>query len=177
MVAALFAACKAADCFRPVRMIYAELVRICHTAPSMKIRSILGEREPSMFDPQELTQINHAELDLLRSIDFDFMIDTPFTHFNKWKQTLMSSIPNEAYIRLCNGIVVDICLMLCSAAYLDVPPEVSAAAAAAGRVENGVIPVDAIRWLSQVREKYGNELFDLAQASIHLEKMKTVQPN
>jgi hypothetical protein len=176
MVAALFTACKAADCYRPVRAIYAELMHICHNAPSLKIRSIPGDRERPVVDPIDLAQITHAELDLLRSIDFDFAIDTPFTHFEKWKQTLMSSLPDPAYIRLCNAIVVDICLMLCSAAYLDVPPEVSAAAATAGRVGSCVIPMDAIRWLNHVREKYGKDLFDLAQASISLEKRRTVQP-
>jgi hypothetical protein len=64
--------------------------------------------------------------------------------------------------------------MLCSAAYLDVPPEVSAAAATAGWVENGIIPVHAIRRLEEVQARYGKELWDLAQASISLEKMNTV---
>jgi hypothetical protein len=175
MVAALFTACKAAEAYRPVRLIYAELMRICHNAPSVKIRSILGERERPVLDPIDLAQITHAELDLLRSIDFDFAIDTPFTHFEKWRQTLMTSLPDPQYIRLCNSIVVDICLMLCSAAYLDVPPEVSAAAATAGRVGSCVIPMDAIRWLHHVQEKYGKDLFDLAQASITREKRRTAQ--
>jgi hypothetical protein len=174
MVAALFAACKAADCFRPIRMIYSELMRICHTSPSLKIRSILGERDPMIFDPIDLASITHAELDLLRSIYFDFAIDTPFNHFDKWKQTLISNVPDESHIRLCNGILVDMCLMLCSAAYLDVPPEVSAAAATAGRVDGDAIPADVVSWLNAVRQKYGKELFELAHESISIEKRKTV---
>jgi hypothetical protein len=96
----------------------------------MELRSIFGERELFKFDPQELTQINDAELDLFGSID------TSFAHFNKWKQTLMSSIPNEVYIRLCHDIVVDIFRLFWSVVH----PEVSVAVAAVGRVENGSNP-------------------------------------
>jgi hypothetical protein len=173
MVAALFTACKGSDCFRPIQVVYAELMRICQSAPSLKIRSIVGGRLTGDLGPSDLTEVTRAELDLLRSIDFDFAIDTPFAHFEKWKQTFMEVSPSELFFRLCNNIIIDICLMLCSAAYLDVPPEVSAAAATAGYVESGVVPVDTIRWLRDVQVRYGKELFDLAQASISLERMKT----
>jgi hypothetical protein len=173
MVAALFTACKASDCFRPIQVVYAELTRICQSAPSHKIRSILGERVTSQVCSGDLLEVTRAELDLLRSIDFDFAIDTPFTHFEKWKQRLMQLIPNDEFFRLCNNIIVDICLMLCSAAYLDVPPEVSAAAAAAGYVDHAVIAAKTIQWLQEVQERYGKELFELAQASISLERKKT----
>jgi hypothetical protein len=173
MVAALFTACKASDCFRPIQAVYSELMRICQSAPSLKIRSIVSDRLSGHFGRADLTEVTRAELDLLRSIDFDFAIDTPFAHFEKWKQSLMEAIPSETFFRLCNSIIVDICLMLCSAAYLDVPPEVSAAAATAGYVDHGVIPMDTIRWLRDVQAKYGKELFDLAQASISIERMKT----
>ena len=122
MVAARFTACKAADNFRPIHLVYAELSRICQSAPSMKIRSLLGDRDQGsqLIRPEDLVEITRAELDLLKSIDFNFDIDTPFVHFEKWKQTLMAAIPNEAFIRLCNSILIDICLMICSSFYLDI---------------------------------------------------------
>jgi hypothetical protein len=175
IVAELFAACKAADCFGPLRLIYEEIMRVCYTAPSVKIRSILGERAPKMFDPGDLGQITHAEFDLLRSIYFAFSIDAPFTHFEKWKQTLISKIPDQAYMRLCNGIAANIFVMICSAEYLDVPPEVSAAASAVRRMDEGLVPVYAVRWFNHVQEKDGKDLFELAPASISSEKKKTVQ--
>jgi hypothetical protein len=174
MIAALFTACKGSDCFRPIRMVYSELTRICQSAPSLKIRSIVGERVTGEVWAGDLLEVTRAELDLLRSIDFDFAIDTPFIHFEKWKQTLMEMIPNEDFFKLCNRIIIDICLMLCNAAYLDVPPEVSAAAATAGYVEDGVIPADTVQWLHDVETKYGKELFELAQTSISIERNKTV---
>ena len=180
MVAALFTACKAADCFRPIQVVYTELTRICQSAPSMRIRSILGDREnqiQSEIDPRDLIQITQAELDLLRSIDFNIEFDSPFTHFERWKQTLQAQIPNENLIKLCNTVIVDICLMLCSAFYLDVPPEVAAAAATAESLCTDVIPAETFEWLRSVKEKYGENTFELARQSISEEKRKTAFRN
>ena len=178
MAAALFTACKAADCYRPIQIVYAELSRICQSAPSMRIRSLLGEREGqegnTLINPEDLLAITRAELELLRAIDFNLEIDTPFTHFERWKQTLVARIPNEDFIRLCNSVIVDICLMICSGFYLDVPPEVAAAAATEESVDMGVIPRDTFEWLKSVKEKYGQNVFDLAMESITHEKRKTV---
>lgn len=176
MTAALFAACKAADSYRPMQAIYQELSQICQQAPSIKIRKILGDRADNpIINTQDLIQISNAEIDLLRSIDFNTEIDTPFIHFEKWKQNLMVAIPDESIIRLCNAVIVDICLMLCSAFYLDVPPEVAAAAATADTLgeRSSVISIEALEWFRQVKEKYGPEVFALACDSIHAEKQKT----
>ena len=177
MVAALFTACKAADCYRPIEIVYAEITRICQSAPCMKIRSLLGEREGqegnAVINAEDFVAITHAELELLRSIDFNLEIDTPFTHFERWKQTLVAMIPNEELIRLCNSVIVDICLMICSGAYLDVPPEVAAAAATEESVNMAVVPRETFEWVMSVKEKYGQQLFDLAVESISEEKRKT----
>jgi hypothetical protein len=180
MVAALFTACKAADTFRPMKLIYGELTRICQCAPSMKIRSLLRDRELTGDYPEPdsaaIVQITRAEVDLLRTIDFNFEIDTPFVHFERWKQTLIAHVPDEALIRLCNSVIIDICLMICSAAYLDVPPEVAAAAATAHNVDTAILPIETVAWLQAVHEKYGDELFALALESITAEKARTVAP-
>jgi hypothetical protein len=177
MVAALFTACKAAGNFRPMKLVYGELTRICQCAPSIKIRSLLGDREVTQEypvpDDAAIVQITRAEVDLLRSIDFNFDIDTPFVHFERWKQTLVAAIPDEALIRLCNSIIVDICLMICSAAYLDVPPEVAAAAATAHSADTAILPAETVAWMNTVRENYGTELFALAMESIRAEKVRT----
>jgi hypothetical protein len=180
MVAALFTACKAAGNFRPMKFVYGELTRICQCAPSMKIRSLLGDREVTQEypvpDEGAIVQITRAEVDLLRSIDFNFDIDTPFVHFERWKQTLIARIPDESLITLCNTIIINICLMICSAAYLDVPPEVAAAAATAHNVDTAILPAETVAWIDAVRENYGPELFALAIESITAEKMRTAPP-
>jgi hypothetical protein len=151
MIAALFTACKAAGNFRPMTLVYGELTRICQCAPSVKIRSLLGDREVTQGypvpDSDAIVQITRAEVDLLRSINFNFDIDTPFVHFERWKQTLIAAIPDEDLIRLCNSILVDICLMICSAAYLDVPPEVAAAAATAHNADTAILPAETVAWI------------------------------
>ncbi|KAH0794535.1 Cyclin, N-terminal domain containing protein [Histomonas meleagridis] len=175
MNASLFTACKAADCFRPIQVVYRELSRICQSAPSAKIRSIMGDRDTQSteIDQRDFLQITQAELDLLKSIDFDFDIDTPFTHFNRWKQTLIDVVPDEAIMQLCNSIIIDICLMICSAFYLDVPPEVAAAAATEDSLKTQIIPAETLEWLNSVKAKYGQEVFTLAIESIACEKRKT----
>jgi hypothetical protein len=178
MVATLFTAGKAADSFRPIQFVYAQLVKICQSAPSQRVRSLIGDRDASanwpLIAPEELVKITSAELDLLRSIDFDFDMGTPFLHFEKWKQTLLQTFPDESFIRVCNSIIVDICLMICSAAYLDVPPEAAAAAATAECVPAELIPPDTLEWMRSVQEKYGPEVFELARQSIAEERRKTL---
>jgi hypothetical protein len=63
------------------------------------MRSIVGGRFTGALGPTDLTDVARAELDLLRSIDFDFAIETPFAHFEKWKQTLMEAIVQKHYHR------------------------------------------------------------------------------
>jgi hypothetical protein len=145
----------------------------------MKIRALLGNRDspgpPPILNPEDLLAIGNAEIDLLRSVDFNMSFDLPVTHFERVKQRLMAEIPNEAFVVLCQSVVVDICLLICSAYYLDLPPEVAAAAAIDESVNTEVIPTETFEWLASVRERYGGQLFDLARASISQERERTVQ--
>ena len=131
------------------------------------------EKQDGEHEKQDIIEITKAELELLKSIDFDFDIDTPFCHFDRWKQTLISVMPDESLIRVCNSIIVDICLMICSEFYLDVPPEVAAAAATEGSISSDLIPTETLKWLNSVKEKYGTQLFSLALESIQNEKKIT----
>lgn len=176
MTAALFTSCKAQNSYRPMQMIYDELSRICRSAPSSIIRSLVGPETLSADGhmPQEhLEQITHAELDLLKSIDFNVNFELPFTHFERWKTNLQSHIPNESFIRICNGVIVDICLVLCSKCYLDLPPEVAAAAATQESIGQDNLSPETAQWIEEVLAKYGRESFELAMNSITQEKQKT----
>lgn len=178
MVAALYSACKAANSYRPMQAIYKVLSDICQSAPSLKIKQIVGDRiDNPIIDTQELEQIASAERDLMKIISFNYDFETPFTHFQKWKQTLMSTIPDQSLIRMCNGVIVDMCLLLCSSFYLDLPPEVAAAAAVEDSFNssNEVISVETIQWMNKIKEKYGIEIFNMALQSISEEKRKTAR--
>jgi hypothetical protein len=146
----------------------------------MKIRSLLGNRDasatPTNLNFEDLAAISNAEIDLLRSIDFNMDFDLPFSHLDKVKQNLMTEIPNPAFISVCNSIIIDVCLMICSAYYLDVPPEVAAAAATVECVNNELIPRETSEWIEAVRIKYGDHVFDLARMSIARERQRTARP-
>ena len=177
MSAALFASCKAAQSYRPIEMIYKELSRICRSAPPSLVRSLAGTDMIGEQDitNEELEEITRAELDLLQSIDFDVNFELPFQHFERWKENLQSKIPNENFIKICNQVIIDICLVLCSKFYLELPPEVAAAAATKETLSNFIITDETAEWFDDVRQKYGEHVFNLAIRSITMEKQKTYQ--
>ena len=177
MTAALFTSCKATNTYRPLEMIYNELSRICRTAPSTLIRSLVGNDQTgstAMGAPQ-LEEITRAELDILQAIDFNVNVELPFSYFEKWKMRIQSHIPNEYFVRICNGVIIDICLIICSRFYLDLPPEIAAAAAAKESLGDELITEETAKWFDEVQEKYGTEIFELALQSIKMEKEKTFQ--
>lgn len=178
MVAALFTSCKSQNCFRPIHMIYNELFRICKSAPSSIIRSLVGPDMPEIGAPipeSHIELITHAELDLLKSVDFNVSFDLPFTHFEKWKTNMQSKVPSDAFVKICNGVIVDMCLVICSKSYLDLPPEVAAAAATKESIGEENMSPETLQWIDSVQTKYGQEPFELAMRSITYEKQKTFQ--
>lgn len=178
MTAALFTSCKSQNCYRPIQMIYNELNRICKSAPSTIIRSLVF---PENLDsngniiPEQMEEITHAELDLLKSIDFDINFDLPFTHFERWKSNTQTSYPSEFFVKICNGVIVDICLVICSKYYLDLPPEIAAAAATQESIGHSNLTKETSEWIEGVITKYGIEPFNMAMNAILSEKQKTFQ--
>ena len=166
MIAALFTACKAGNCFRPIEIIYQELNKICKSMPLNILQKFIGSDE---FTSEIFPLVTQAEIDLLQSIDFNPLIELPFDHFERWSQNLRSRYSNEVFIKICNKVIVDICLVLCSKCYLDLPPEVAAAAAAKDILDDP----DTCEWYKDVTSRYGSNLFDLAVQYINEEKSKT----
>ncbi|KAK8900435.1 hypothetical protein M9Y10_002762 [Tritrichomonas musculus] len=173
MSAALFASCKAAEVFRSVNDISRELYRLCVRSRSKAINQIISSH---LLSPdctvtyQDMKLILAAEIDLLKANDYTISMDLPFSHFEKWKKNVIenSCLIDEKFVKLCNHVIVDICLLICSCYYLDVPPEVAAAAAASRTFGND-------QWVISVRQKFGNDLFDLAMNSIQFEDSRTMK--
>ena len=166
MAAALFTSCKAAENFRPATDILRELKRCCLSCGSNVVRRMFCIDENCEFGHNDIALISAAEMNLLRAIDFDYTIEMPFEHFNRWKKSVILELPDVSSVAVCNRVIVDICLVLCSEYYLDVPPEVAAAAAAMEMF--GLQP-----WIVDVQERYGDAVFQLAQRSIWVEKSRT----
>lgn len=178
MVAALFTSCKANKCFRPIQMVYDQLAKICLSAPSNMVRSLVGPEIQQIGGPvpqDQLQIITQAELDLLKAIDFNVNFELPFTHFEKWKSNIQATVPNDHFVKICNGVIVDICLVICSKSYLDLPPEVAAAAATKESIGEENLSPETMQWIDEVNAKYGSEVFELAMHSITMEKQKTFQ--
>lgn len=177
MVASLFAACKTCDCFRPVQVIYNELARILKIAPR-EITDNIGT-DPSTiaaFQADNYIEISNCEVDLLTAVDFNPELELPFAHFEKWRTTLQQKIPNQHFMSVCNQIVIDICLVICSKCYLDLPPEVAAAAATLESVPTDILVKELVDWFEDVRQKYGEKVFDFAMRSLQAEKSRTAAP-
>ncbi|EAX89874.1 Cyclin, N-terminal domain containing protein [Trichomonas vaginalis G3] len=178
MTAALFTSCKSQNCFRTIEMIYNELVRICKSAPSSMVRSLIGQENfdnQGLLSPEQIEEITQAEIDLLKALDFNVNFELPFTYFERWKSNIQALIPNENFIKICNGVIVDMCLVISSKYYLDIAPEVAAAAAAQDSIGQGNLSEITSVWINEVVQKYGQENFNLALSSIIHEKGKTFQ--
>mgnify|MGYP001130108183 CR=1 FL=1 len=148
MTAALFTACKMNDeTIRPMEFIFNELSKICLNAPSQKVRLILGSRIHMInsnfsnhFDVKlcydDFKIISKCEIDLLDATGFDIDFDLPFRYFNEILSMLNSLLPRDSMHAIYNTWLIDTCLMICSQYYLDLPPEVAAAAAVADSFQN-----------------------------------------
>ena len=176
MTAALFAACKQEDSFRPIEMIYNELSKICKAAPSPKVRSILGKRlYQTHIDNNDIVLVTNAEVDLLNAAGFELTFDLPFQYFNQLMNTMKNIIQPAEFCKIQQSLLIDTCLMICSEHYLDVSPEVTAAAAVVDVFKNEkTIPQLLVSWVDQVHKKHGDHIFRLAQDSINEERNKTV---
>ena len=173
MVASIFDACKQADSFRTMQAIYSALFQICLSAPSPLVQSLVLDKPPDL-SPEMLSCITCAEFELLKATDFDFKVDLPFSHFQCFLNILRPLIPTQQFLNRLNSGIIDICLMICSREYLDVPPEVSAIIATMDSFNDCPnVPEQTTKICQSLKEKYGPNVFIIAQKSIEFEKSRT----
>jgi hypothetical protein len=166
IIAALQTSCKASSIDLPVSRIFSELARVCKAFPSNHVRLLFAVDELSdVVTPHDLLRVNRAELGLLSVIDFDYTIEIPFNYLNRWKAMIVDEYP-QLVDQNWKMVMIDVCLMICSDYYLDVPPEVTAAVAACD-------VLGLHDWMRTVIERYGMDLWQLAMNSIQREKNRT----
>lgn len=175
MTAALFTSAKGSSCYRPIEMIHNELNRICKAAPSDLIRKIVGCNPDKKMDQEQLELVTQAELDLLQSIDFDMNIELPFQHFERIKDLLQTEFKQDMFVKICNGSIINMCLIICSKVYLDLAPELIAVASTRDALCGADPPERVLEWFENVRDRYGDEQLDIANQAILFEKSKTFQ--
>jgi hypothetical protein len=167
IIAALLTACKAAGMTPQITTIFPVIAHICKTVPSQLIRALFSADQMSQeVTERDINAVLRAENCLLRVIDFDYSIEIPFHYLNRWKETILLDYPE---IVDCNWtiVIIDVCLMICSEYYLDVPPEVTAAVSACR------VP-ELCELMGKVRDRYGVEVWDLAIKAIEAERSQTV---
>jgi hypothetical protein len=166
IIAAVLTSCKAARIPIGASAIFSELARVCKGTPSDLVRSLFAADQLSdSITVEGLVTVNKAEVGLLSAIDFDYTIEIPFQYLNQWKMMILDQYP-ELVRENWKLVMIDVCLMICSDYYLDVPPEVTAAAAACD-----VLGVHD--WMRAVIERYGIDVWQLAVNSIESEKSRT----
>ena len=180
MIAALFTTCKANNNYRSLEVIFNELRSVCSKFPSPEVREMVTK---ITFSDKILTEIANAEIELLASNRFDINVALPFGYFDKWKVELQRILPDDDFIKICNSVIVDICLLICSRGFLDSPAEAGAAVAIQNMlVEHGSrlasyseeTHKSLLEWLRSIREKYGDKIFDQIDEMISSEKSRTV---
>lgn len=180
MIAALFTTCKANDTYRPMELIFTELNNVCSRCPSAQVRDMAMR---TAFSEDILREISNAEIDLLTTSFFDINIDLPFSYIEKWKSELHKILPGDEFIKICNSVIVDVCLLICSQGFLDAPAEAGAAVAIQNMIERyghylasqSEETYNSLQeWLQSIKEKYDNRVFDWIYRLISNEKSKTV---
>ena len=142
--------------------------------PVKKFREIVGGKNYDQeMDREDFEMLTSAELEILHTIGFDLEVETPWMYFNKWKVTFCQMHTPEETELICNRALVDLCLVLSSDIYLDIPAEVTAAAAAEESLSGVVIPPGTMEWLKSVRDLYGESVFTKVRTTIDERRKRT----
>lgn len=174
MNAALFSSCKQQDLFRPMYTVYGELFRICSVAPNAVVNSLVTEHVGEVPSHEDLELIAQAELDIISAGQYNFNIELPFSYLNMVAEMLALELPREALPTCQRQIMLNICLVIRSDDYLDIAPEVIAAAAIAQCLMNHEAHGPVYAWVVSVAQKYGETMYVAARDSIEFEKHGTV---
>ena len=176
MVTALWSACKQNETFRTMQSVCKVLQYICATHPSQIVRSIVFGQHPiqDSLSLSETRLITECEFSLLQAMNYDFMFELPFTHFDAIKSLLFQDLSQDIIPAFQKQTIIDICLMICSREYLNVPPEVIAAAATLDSFGKCPLPPSASQWILDLQNKYGEESFNLALHALCFEKSRTI---
>ena len=178
IASSLFSSCKYYNEKRSLDLIFSVLGKLCDTINSPILKKIIENiqfLDNYEIHPNEIELATRAELDILDSLEFNINIELPFNYIELWKPYLITQIPEKLRIQLFTNISIDICHIICSDNYLDLPPELTAAVAFFDSIEHE-FPEFSIEnnIIVNIKNRYGSDLFDVALNSLFNEKNKTV---
>lgn len=171
MLASLFDSCKMSGCFKSIAEIYSAIYQTCCRAPFSYTRALIADLSPTISS-EYIKAVLRAEFDVLRVINFELSYELPFSYFDGILNSLRSFIPVQDFSHKRDLAHSDICFIICSARYLDVPPEVIAVVAALDTLDK-YAPEQTSKIYLSLREKYGQQVFEVAQQSMDFEKSQT----
>ena len=175
--ASLTFSCKLASTYRSISSIFAAIIRVCLSINSKAVREFLaGTNYNDDYTPtkEEIDLMQDAEISLMSALGFDFDIELPFNYIEPIQQTYLTEIPHERQTQFVQQVKLDCCLVICSENYLDVPPEVTAAAAVNETLKTQEYSHDDSEIENYIRSKYGSiTSYELAINSIRYEGSRT----
>lgn len=172
--ASLAISTKLTEQYLSIQNILQVLIRVCATIPTSATRSFLnGVEFNSSFFPSEneIEIVKSAEVELMSAINFQFDIELPFQYLDQWENEISEHIPAERRPQCIQNMQLDVCLILCSEACVDVPAEVAAAAA----FDDVLTKEGKKASFEKINSKYGDNVFNVALECIKNESAKTIK--
>ena len=187
LISSLFLTCKIEDIYRPLNIIFKAFSISCIRfqneikikIPIEILNIIFSNRDfnKNVLTDEEISKIPYIEINLLNSIKWDMKIDIPFTYFNIHRNDLNEtnySINEIEYF--CNNILRNICLVIKSPKYLDIPPEIIAVSSIFEAFEGKNIPNKVFDWILNVKNQnekiFNDTLLFIQQKSLKCIKIK-----
>ena len=175
--ASLTFSCKLSSTFRSIQDVFSAIIRVCLSISTKPLKEFLvGTRFKSDLKPldEEVELIQNAEISLMSALGFDFNIELPFGYIDQWQQNYLTDIPHERQTQFVQQVKLDCCLVICSENCLDVPPEVTAAAAVNETLKTQEYSHDDSEIQNYIKTKYGSiTSYELALSSIRYEGSRT----
>ena len=175
--ASLTFSCKLSENYRSINSVFSAIIRVCRSINSKAAREFLAgtNYNPDLSPPkEEIDLMQDAEISLMSALGFDFDIELPFNYIEPIQQYYITEIPHERQTQFVQQVQLDCCLVLCSENCLDVPPEVTAAAAVNETLKTQEYTHDDTEIENYIRTKYGSiTTYELAINSIRYEGSRT----
>lgn len=153
IIASIFLGCKIEDAFCPMNYIYAAYASVCRFilkkadgVASLLAIGIHGPIEDSMKE-DAILEISKIEIELLNNIKWNLYIDSPFKYM---KQHVIVDSGSEEQQTFSQNVLHNLCLLMRTSRYLDLNPEISAAAGVFLAFRGGICDCS---WANSVRER------------------------
>lgn len=167
----LVASCKVCRSPRPIQTILSILARLCDSNLFPILKELLVDLEIDSncnISTNVYREICKIEIEIFSANNYSDEFDLPFRYLSNFNQILFDK--KELEIK----ILQDVCLLICSQGYLEIGPEITAAAAVFGTLVGEIGTDDALLYASSMTDKFGKEKLDKALQFMCFERNRTM---